>query len=533
MIRATTFSDPFAPVGLARWARRGVSALLALVVLGACADEPLPTQSPTDGLDAPQVAAAVLDPAVACAAASMPDAECAYLVEFYNATGGPGWLSNDGWGTDPNPCNWYGVTCVNETHGSVEVLQLGGNDLVGSIPSSIDVLTSLRRLALYWNDLSGTLPPELGSLPALEYLGLYGNPWTGSIPSELGNLANLEALLLGYNDFSGGIPVELSQLSQLDFLFLHEAGLEGEIPSELGTLSQLEYLDLAGNALTGPIPASLGSLSLLEELHLQDNQLSGTIPESFGNLDVLWWLTLSGNELSGPLPTALMDMDALRYLYLSGNPVGGSMPSWLGTIETLDRIHMASTGLTGPIPGELGDLTGLEQLDLQGNALTGAIPESLTQITGLIWLLLDTNHLSGQVSVATAAFGDQVPLCSWSENDLFIPDLAEYRAVDDGDLEICGIPLSSAEDLGEDTTEDIWDLVPGTLGEGLANALVSKIENAMAKADAGQYHAAINQMMAFINQLEDMVTNGVLTQEQAQPFLDQATAMIAIWETML
>jgi hypothetical protein len=71
------------------------------------------------------------------------------------------------------------------------------------------------------------------------------------------------------------------------------------------------------------------------------------------------------------------------------------------------------------------------------------------------------------------------------------------------------------------------------LNEGQANALKAKIENAIAKAASGQYNAAINQMSAFITQLNDMIANGTLTAEQAAPFLEQAEFLIAIWTAML
>jgi hypothetical protein len=98
---------------------------------------------------------------------------------------------------------------------------------------------------------------------------------------------------------------------------------------------------------------------------------------------------------------------------------------------------------------------------------------------------------------------------------------------------ICDLPFATAEDIGEDAVDEIDDLVPDVLNEGQANALKSKIENAIAKAANGQYNAAINQMQAFITQLNDMVANGTLTAEQAAPFLDQAQWLIAIWTALL
>ncbi len=43
------------------------------------------------------------------------------LVAIYKATGGQSWTVSTGWLTDPNYCNWHGVTCI-DTSGSVSAL---------------------------------------------------------------------------------------------------------------------------------------------------------------------------------------------------------------------------------------------------------------------------------------------------------------------------------------------------------------------------------------------------------------------------
>lgn len=123
---------------------------------------------------------------------------------------------------------------------------------------------------------------------------------------------------------------------------------------------------------------------------------------------------------------------------------------------------------------------------------------------------------------------------AFGNEGLYIPDAPAYREADeDGDGEICSVGFTPADDIGEDAVEDIDDLVPAVINEGQANALETKIENAMEKAAKGQYAAAINQMQAFIGQLNGMVADGTLTPAQAEPFMDQAESLIAIWSGML
>ena len=80
---------------------------------------------------------------------------------------------------------------------------------------------------------------ELGSLGSLEVLYLYTNELVGSIPPQLGNLSNLRTLGLGENRLTGTLPLELAQLGSLRYLLLSGNRLEGSIPSFLGDLANL------------------------------------------------------------------------------------------------------------------------------------------------------------------------------------------------------------------------------------------------------------------------------------------------------
>jgi Leucine-rich repeat (LRR) protein len=100
---------------------------------------------------------------------------------------------------------WGEVFSVEDT----DTLYLGWNQLTGSIPSEIGILTNLTGLSLYNNQLTGSIPPEIGNLTNLESLSLWGNCYsieytteinlsisglTGEIPPEIGNLTNLNRL---------------------------------------------------------------------------------------------------------------------------------------------------------------------------------------------------------------------------------------------------------------------------------------------------------------------------------------------------
>ena len=61
----------------------------------------------------------------------------------------------------------------------------------------------VTSLNLRYNQLTGTIPTELGLLTYLQVLDLSGNRLTGTIPEELASLTNLQELRL-----SGKLPVD-------------------------------------------------------------------------------------------------------------------------------------------------------------------------------------------------------------------------------------------------------------------------------------------------------------------------------------
>lgn len=76
--------------------------------------------------------------------------------------------------------------------------------------------------------------------------------------------------------------------------------------------------------------------------------------------------------------------------------------------------------------------------------------------------------------------------------------------------------------------EDVLDLVDaGVLNAGQGNALISKLENAIAKIEDGQTNAAVNQLQAFINQVMSLEEEGILTTGQAAALIAAAEDVLA------
>ena len=268
---------------------------------------------------------------------------------------------------------WKGTDISN---GRVRSLNLNDNQLTGTIPAELALLTDLDWLGLARNQLTGPIPAELGRLAKLEVLGLDGNQLTGTLPPQLNDLTKLEDLDLSGNRLSGPISGKLNNLTSLKNLYLNDNQFSGVLPAELGDLESLEWLGLPRNQFTGPIPAELANLTNLKVLGLDGNQLTGPIPPQLNNLTNLQWLALDDNQLSGIIPEELGDLIRLGHLSFGGNQLSGSIPSQLGELS-LNELWVQNNQLSGEIPAMLRVA---QSFRFCGNQLTGALPVHLRPV---------------------------------------------------------------------------------------------------------------------------------------------------------
>jgi Leucine-rich repeat (LRR) protein len=170
----------------------------------------------------------------------------------------------------------------------LRALNLEGNRLDGSIPSTMGEFENLESLNLAQNRLTGLLPRQLFDLPLTE-LTVGGNSLDGTFPAEMTKATTLTGLLLGPNLFNTTIPTffgELTNLKRLSMAVIPE--LKGRIPAEIGiSLTKLEELTITETSVTGNIPDQISQLTDLQTLNLSSNSLARAIPDSLGLLTKL------------------------------------------------------------------------------------------------------------------------------------------------------------------------------------------------------------------------------------------------------
>jgi hypothetical protein len=76
---------------------------------------------------------------------------------------------------------------------------------------------------------------------------------------------------------------------------------------------------------------------------------------------------------------------------------------------------------------------------------------------------------------------------------------------------------------------DVQALVSaGSLNGGQGNSLITKLESAIQALDRSNRVAAINMLVAFVNEVNALIRGGVLTSEEASPLIN--TARDIIWQ---
>ena len=272
------------------------------------------------------------------------------LATFYFAMQGSGWTEDDSWledGTDP--CDWhttfFGTICTTGRRRQLRRRELQQQQ-------QQQPRRHYQRLSLFKNNLVGTLPPELALLSKLDVVNLHENAISGSVPSELGLWHDVTLLQMFNNSLSSSLPSELSELSQIRQLNFAFNVLTGSLPTELSRLTTMEVFSVSNNQISGVVPTEFGRLEQLEELYLYENpNLGGSLPSELGLLSNL--VTLQMNHIPN---------------------LTGSIPSELGQLSNTQEIQLQKTGISGTIPSTLGLLSQLTHLALHETKLTGTVP---------------------------------------------------------------------------------------------------------------------------------------------------------------
>lgn len=351
------------------------------------------------------------------------------LMDLYEATDGPNWTSNDGWGTDTDVGLWEGVILSPSGYPDGKFdLWLVTNNLNGPLPDSICELTGLQRLDLFGNQLRGPIPECIGELTQLQALDLSDNRLSGPIPGSIVSLTNtFTNLALNH--------LYIEDPALVEFLDLHISGWRHQtlnpepvrrVLMELyaatdgpnwthsdnwGTVAEVStwwgvevypsgYPDgkfelwLPDNHLNGPLPASIGELTQLQVLHLDGNGLSGPIPGAIANLtDTELFLGWNHLYIEDPAIAEFLDLHSIdwREQTVGNAQVRRALMALYEATDGSNWTHNDHWGTDAEVatwfgvfasPSDYPD--GKFDLVLGNNNLNGPLPADICELTRLL-----------------------------------------------------------------------------------------------------------------------------------------------------
>ena len=245
------------------------------------------------------------------------------LAVLYYTTSGPSW--NNYHLSDESVCTWNdksglsGVYCSdvcesnNETTsedpvtcssnvGTVDFLLLPENNLVGTIPWELVLLTGLVNINLDFNSLTGSIPARINELTSLHTFWAILNQLSGPLPPTFSPAA--KNINVNDNLLTGSIPETWwTTMSELDDLRLFANLLTGTLSTAIGQLPNMTIFGVMLNLMTGSLPSELGQLSSIYAISLYSNSFSGSLNDTICLLSGLYLVEADCEEVECPCCT--------------------------------------------------------------------------------------------------------------------------------------------------------------------------------------------------------------------------------------
>ncbi|KAK1733943.1 leucine-rich repeat domain-containing protein [Skeletonema marinoi] len=302
------------------------------------------------------------------------------LEAMYARLGGDNWIDKDGWMTDTDHCEWFGITCED---GYVTRVDLGGNNLVGQFP----VYTRDDPIGNYWR----TSKYGLANLYKLVHLDLANNNLTGTIEyAPLYNLQELAEFYISRNNLTGEADALVApNLYQADFGNNTFTSMRRFEKYKYTVQDKLWWYDASNNKIRQDANDLLWHMPpKMEHFIASNNNIRGALPakwESLNELKKLREFRMASNYISGELPSFEESYTSLQHLdmsYQKKNGLTGQIPEDLWRTQSFITLSLAGNSLTGTITSLVGDLAVMKEFDLSNNRLIGAIPSEVGMLAG-------------------------------------------------------------------------------------------------------------------------------------------------------
>ncbi|XP_020677529.1 receptor-like protein 7 isoform X1 [Dendrobium catenatum] len=256
----------------------------------------------------------------------------------------------------------------------LKFLSLANNNLTGEIPQFICNMTQLQMLDLSNNSLIGSiLPCLLRDGIDLQVLNLRGNLLHGTIPDEFSPKCELQILNFRDNQLEGLLPRSLSNCQSLELMDLGNNNLKDTFPYWLGNMSSMRVLVLRYNkfyGLVGPLDENYETNYTFSTLHILDissNNFSGNLcAECFSN-----FRSMMTNRADTQNDVTFIILHPISYMVLLTIMNKGQQMIIQKIWTIVKSIDFSNNFFEGEIPPTIGQLTSLQVLNMSHNYLTG------------------------------------------------------------------------------------------------------------------------------------------------------------------
>ncbi|GKV50684.1 hypothetical protein SLEP1_g57382 [Rubroshorea leprosula] len=290
-----------------------------------------------------------------------------------------------------------GLSYIHQLSSSLEDLSLKGWDKLKSLPCQLQVLTTLRKLALKEFNGVEVFPKGLGNLNSLQRLSI-------SYCRNLKHLFPLQALKSLSELEIGPFSSELEEFPGFNCIHHLHASLKclslrgwdkvKFLPKELGNLTSLEALSLSEFNEVKAFPEGLGNLTSLQELSISYcRNLKHMFPlKALKSLSELWMGPFSSEleELPGLDCIHLLNA-SLKYLELKGWEKVEFLPDQLQHLTALKSLTIKEFNGVEVLPNWLGNLTSLIQLRIRNCRNLMSMPpiEAMQHLSDLRFLFIN------------------------------------------------------------------------------------------------------------------------------------------------
>ena len=276
------------------------------------------------------------------------------------------WKNISGWLDDEEECNWHGITCTPIDFGdgsgalmAVTSMNLQQQNISGTLPPDLGLLTSMENFEIYENDLYGTIPDSFNKWTNLTTFYVFHNKITGTVPFSVGQWSKLQQVSFAFNRMTGTLPSSIARWTNLDYFGAYGNQFNGSIPDGVGQWKNMLYFNIHRNSFSGSLPTSIGQLTELQTFNILDNRIIGSIPESISQWPRTFKsLSLAHNLMTGTLPSTMGLFTDLWYFDVAYNSFTGSIPAFVSIWSPrLKYFAMDHNNFTGLIPEEFCNVT--------------------------------------------------------------------------------------------------------------------------------------------------------------------------------